>query len=136
MSFSISCSLLKLMSIKSVMPFNHLILWCPLLPSFFASIKVFSMSQLFTSGSKGIGASASASVFPVIIQSLLRLGLTGLISLLFKGQSRVFSSSLKASILHCLAFCMVQLSHLYQDYWKNHSFDYTDLCQQSHVSAF
>ena len=35
----------------------------------------------------------------------------------------------------CSAFFMVQLSHLY-DYWKNHSFDYTDLCQQSDVSTF
>ena len=41
--------------------------------------------------------------------------------------------SSKASILRCSALFMVQLSH---DYWKNHSFDYTDLCRQSNVSAF
>ena len=48
LSFTISMSLLKLMSIESVMPFNHLIL-CRhlLLPSIFPSIMVFSMSQLF-----------------------------------------------------------------------------------------
>ena len=40
----------------------------------------------------------------------------------------------KTSILRSLAFFMIQLS--YQDYWKNHSFDYMDLCQQSDVSAF
>ena len=44
LSFTISPSLLKLMSIESMMPSNHLILWCPLLllPSIFPSIKVFS----------------------------------------------------------------------------------------------
>ena len=44
--------------------------------------------------------------------------------------------SSKASILWCSAFFMVQLSHPINDYWKNHSFDYMDLCQQSNVSAF
>ena len=44
LSFTVSWSLLKLMSIKSMMPSNHLILWCPLLLllSIFPSIKVFS----------------------------------------------------------------------------------------------
>ena len=43
LSFTISQSLLKLMSIESVMPSNHLILCCPLLlPSFFPSMRVFS----------------------------------------------------------------------------------------------
>ena len=50
----------------------------------------FPMSQLFASGGKSIGASASASVLPMNIQGLFPLGLTGLISLLFKGLSRVF----------------------------------------------
>ena len=44
--------------------------------------------------------------------------------------------SWKASILWCSAFFMVQLSHLYMTTGKNHSFDYTDLWQQSDVSAF
>ena len=44
LSFAISRSLLKLMSVELVMPFNHLVLWCPLLllPSVFPSIRVFS----------------------------------------------------------------------------------------------
>ena len=42
LSFTISRSLLKLMSIELVMPFNHLILCHPLLPSIFPSIRVFS----------------------------------------------------------------------------------------------
>ena len=41
--------------------------------------------------------------------------------------------SSKASILLCSPLFLVQLSH---DYWKDHSFDYTDLCWQSDVSAF
>ena len=47
--FTISRSLLKLMSIESVMPSNHLILCCPLflLPSIFPSIKVFSNESAF-----------------------------------------------------------------------------------------
>ena len=48
LSFTISRSLLKLMSVESVMPSNHLILCCPLLlpPSIFPSIKVFSMESV------------------------------------------------------------------------------------------
>ena len=53
----------------------------------------FQMSQLFTSGGQSIGASASASVLPMNIQGWFPLGLTGLISLQFKGLSRVFSST-------------------------------------------
>ena len=83
------------MSIESVMPSNHPILCCPLLllPSVFASIRVFSKSQLFASGGQSIGTSASASVLPMNIQGWYPLGLTGLISLLSKGLSGVFSST-------------------------------------------
>ena len=70
LSFTVFLSLLKLMSIESVMPSNHLILCHPLLllPSIFPSIKVFSMSQFFESGGQSIGVSASASVLPMNIQ--------------------------------------------------------------------
>ena len=53
----------------------------------------FQMSQLFTSGGQCIGASASASILPMNIRGWFLLGLTGLISLLSKGLSRVFSST-------------------------------------------
>ena len=43
--------------------------------------------------------------------------------------------SLKASILQCSAFFMVQLTSVH-DYWRNHSFDYTDLFQQNNVFVF
>ena len=63
-------SLLKLISIELVMPSNHLILCRPLLllPSIFPSIRVFPMSQFFTSGGQSIGVSASASVLLMNIQ--------------------------------------------------------------------
>ena len=55
----------------------------------------FPVNQLFTSGGQSTGASASASVLPMNIQEWFPLGLTGLISLLSKGLSRVFSSTTK-----------------------------------------
>ena len=69
LSITISQGLLKLLSIKSVMPSNHLILCHPLLllPSVFPNIRVFSNEWLFTSGNQSIGASASASVLPMNI---------------------------------------------------------------------
>ena len=94
LSFTIFWSLLKLMSIKSVMLSNHLILCRPLLllPSIFSSIRVFSNESALPIGDQSIGASVSASVLPMNIQGGFSLGLTGLISLLSKGLLRVFSS--------------------------------------------
>ena len=92
LSFTISWSLLKLMSVKSVMPSNHLILYHPLLlPSIFPALGSFPMSWLFTSGGQSVGA--SASVLPMNIQDWLPLGLTSLISLQSKELSRVFSNT-------------------------------------------
>ena len=70
LSFTISQSLVKLMSIESVMPSNHLILCNPLLllPSIFPSVRVFPISQFFASGGQSIGVSASASVLLMNIQ--------------------------------------------------------------------
>ena len=62
-------------------------------PQSFSASGSFLMSRLFASGSQSIGASASASVLLVNIQGWFPLGLTGLISLLFKGLSRVSSST-------------------------------------------
>ena len=91
---------------SSVVPFSCL-------QSFPAS-GFFPVSQLFASGGQSTGASASASVLPMNIQSWFLLGLTSLISLQSKRLSRVFSNhSSKASILQHSAFFMVQLSHPY-----------------------
>ena len=94
-SFTISQSSLKHMSVELVILSNHLILCHPLflLPSIFPSIRVFSNESVFTSGGQSIGASASASVLPMNIQGWFPLELTGFISLLSKGVSRVFSST-------------------------------------------
>ena len=70
LSITNSQSLFKLMSIESVMPFSHLILCRSLLllPPIPPSIGSFPMSQLFASGGKSIGVSASASVLPMNAQ--------------------------------------------------------------------
>ena len=107
---------------SSVTPFSS----C--LQSFLASGS-FPKSQLFASGGQSIGAAASASVLPMSIQVCIPLGLTGLISLLSKGLSRVFFNttvqkhqySLVCSLLYDATLAYVH------DYWKNHCFDYTDL---------
>ena len=93
LSFTISWSLLKLMSIKLVMPSNHLILCHPLLLHLQSSVS-FQMSQFFTSGGQSIGASASTGVLPMNIQDQFPLGLSGLISLQSKGLSRVFPNTI------------------------------------------
>ena len=59
----------------------------------FPALGFFLMSRLFATGGQSIGASASASVLPKNIQDWYPLGLTSLISLLFKGFSRVFSNT-------------------------------------------
>ena len=59
----------------------------------FPALGSFLMSQLFASGSQGIGAEALAPALPINNQGWFPLGLTGLISLLSKGLSRVFSST-------------------------------------------
>ena len=94
LSITNSQTLLKLMSIESVMSSNHLILCHPLLFCFqsFPASGSFPVSQ-FSSGGQIIGVSASASVFPVNIQDCFHLGLTGLISLQSKELSRVFSNT-------------------------------------------
>ena len=102
-------SLLKLMSIKLMMPSNHLILCCPffLLPSIFPSIRVFSNESVLciqwpkkkkkirvrVSG-QSIEVSALASVLLMNIQDWFPLELTGLISLQSKGLVRVFSNTM------------------------------------------
>ena len=71
------------------------------------------MSQFFTSRGQSIGVSASASVLPMNIQDWFPLGLTGLISLQFKGFSRVFSNTTvqKHQFFGAQVFFTVQFSH-------------------------
>ena len=117
------------------MPSNHLILCCLvlLLPSIFPSSGSFPMSQLFTSCGQSIGASPSASVLPMNIQGRFPLGLSGLISLQSRRLSRVFSSTTvrKQKFFSSQPY-LWSLTSIH-NYWKNHSFDYTDFCQKSDI---
>ena len=113
LSFTISWSLLKLMSIESVMPFqpSHPLL-SPSPPAFSLSQhQSFLMSQLFRSSGQSTGASASASVLPMNIQDWFPLELTGLISLAVQRtlKSLLQHHSSKASILWGSAFFMINL---------------------------
>ena len=98
--FTICWSLLKFMSIESVMPSNHLILCRPLLllPSIFPSIREWVDSS--SSGGQSIRASTSASILPMNIQDWFPLGSTCLISL----QSKGISKSSPASQFNSISF--------------------------------
>ena len=123
-----SPSLLKFMSIESVMLSKHLILCWPIsfcLQSFPTSGS-FPMSWLFASGDQSTGVSASASVHPMNIQVWYPLGLISLILLLSKGLSRVFSSTTvqKHQFFSAQPPLCPALRSIH-DYWKNHTFAIT-----------
>ena len=123
-----SLSITKFMSIELMMPSNdlslchhHLFSSCP---QSFPTSGSFPMNQFFTSGGQSIGVSASASVLPMNFLGWFPLGLTGLISLLSRELSRIFSStvvqSIDSSVLSLLHGATLTSIH---HYWKNHSFD-------------
>ena len=117
LSFTIYQSLLKLMSVESVMPSNQLILCHPLLllPSIFPHIRVFSNeSALHIRWQKYW--SFSCSISPSIEYSrLISFRIDWLISLQRSLKSLLQQHSSKAWILQCSAFFMVQLSHLFMN---------------------
>ena len=86
-------NLLRFISVESVMLTNCLTLYCPLflLPSIFPGLGFFPISLIFASGGQSVGVSASASILPMNIQGWFPLGL---IFLLSKGLSRVFSNTI------------------------------------------
>ena len=114
------------MFIEAVMLSKHLILYQPLssCPQYFPALGSFPMNQFFASGGQIIGASASASVLN--IQGWFPLGLTGLISILSKRLSKVFSNITIRNInsLALSLFYSPTLTSIH-DCWENHSFDYT-----------
>ena len=134
-----SQSLLRLMSIESVMPSNHLIL-CRLLlllPSIFPSIRVFSNEAVL-----GIRWpkcwSFSFSISPSSEYSgLISFRMDWLDLLAFQGilKSLLQHHGAKAPILRCSVFFMVQLSHSYMTTGKTIALT-IDFCRQSDVSAF
>ena len=114
-SLAIPPSLLKLMSIESVMPFHHLILCCPLLllPSIFPSLRVFSNQlALLMRWLKYWSFSISPSnTYSELIS--FRIDWFDLLAVQRILKSLLQHHSLKTSILQCLSFFMVHLSHLY-----------------------
>ena len=128
LSFTISWSLLKLISIESVMPANYLVLCHPLLLCLqtFPASESFPVSQLFTSSGQSIGLSASASVLPVNSQGWVPL----VWSAGFPRYSQESSLASQVESINSSALSLLNgptvISVL--DYWRNHSFDYTDLC--------
>ena len=124
LSITISWSFLNLMSIKLVMPSNHLILCCPLLLvlSILPSIRI--VSWLFASGVQSTGASGSESVLPVNIQHWFPLGLT-VLSPCHPEDSQGSSPAPQFKSINSLAASLLYgpiLTSIH-DYWKNHSFD-------------
>ena len=133
-----SWNLLKLMSIELVMPSNYLILCHPLLlpPSIFPSIRVFSnKSVLRIRWPKYWSFSFSISHSNEYL-GLISFRMDWLDLLAVQGTLKSLQHhSSKASILWRSSFFTVQLTPIH-DYWKNQSFDYSDLCWQRNVSAF
>ena len=124
LSITNSWNLLKLMSIESVMPSNHLILCHPLLlpPSIFPSIRIFSSGSVLHIRWPEYW-SFSFSISPSNEYSGLisfRMDWLGLLAVRGTLKSLLQHHSSKASILRCSDF---QLSHLYMTTGKNHSFD-------------
>ena len=96
----------------------------------------FPMNQLFTSGSQSFGA--SASVLPVNTQDWFPLGWTVWSPCSprdFQESSPIPQFESINSLVHSLHYYGPTLTSIHEC-WKNHSFDYTDLCWQSNVSAF
>ena len=124
LSITNSQSLLKFMSIESVMPSNHLILCCPLLLllSVFPSIRVFSNeSVLHIRWPKYYSFSISPSnEYSGLIS--FRMDWLDLLAVQGTLKSLLQHHSSKASILWCLAFFRPTLTSIH-DYQKNHSFD-------------
>ena len=135
LSITISQSMLKLMSIESVLPSNRLIL-CrpfPLLPSNFPSIRIFSnVLVLHIRRPKYLSFSISPSNE---YSELISFRMDWLDLLAVQGTLKSLLHSFKASVLQRSAFFMGQLTSVH-DYWKDHSFDHMELCWQSDVSAF
>ena len=120
LSITNSQSLLKLMSIELVMPFNHLILCCPLLLLLsMLSIRVFSSDSVLCIRCQSTGVSASTSVLSMNIQDWFPLGFTGLISLQSKGISRIFSNTtVQKHQFLALSFLYSPTLTSIHDYWK------------------
>ena len=131
LSITNSWSLLRLVFIESLMPSNHLILFCPLLlpPSIFSSISVFSNELVLRIRwpkywSFSFSTSPSNAYTGLIS---FRMNWFYLLDVQRTLKSLLQHHSSKASILLHSVFFMVQISHLYLTTGKNHSCEYMDL---------
>ena len=127
LSITNSHSFPKFISIESMMPSNYLILCRPvlILPSIFPRIRVFSNESVLHNRCPKDG-NFSFSISPSNEYSGLisfRIDWLDLHAVQGTLKSLLQHHSSKASILWQSAFFMVQLSHLYMNFWKNHSFD-------------
>ena len=143
LSFTISLSLFKLMSTELMIPANHLILCCPLLllPTIFPSIRVFSNESALHSRWLGLQKvlGFSSRISPSNEYSGLvsfRIDWFDLLAVQGTLKSLLQHHNLKASILSVLSLLYGSTLPSVYDYWKNHSFEYADLCWQSDASAF
>ena len=131
LSITNSWSLLKLMSIKSVMPSNYLILCYPLIlpPSIFPSIRIFSNeSALHIRRPKYWSFSFSISPSNEYLK-LISFRIDWFDLLAVQGTQKSSSAPQFESInFWCSTFFWSNVIFVH-DYWKNHSFDYTDFCQ-------
>jgi len=138
LSFTISQCLLRFISIESVMPSNHLILCCLLLllPSIFPSIGVFSNeSALHLSWPEYWSFSFSPSNEHSGLISF-RIDWFDFLAILRDPQEPFPAPQFESISSSAFSLLLVQLSTSILDYWKNYSFDYMDLCQQSDIFAF
>ena len=140
LSFSISWSLLKLMSIELMISFNHLIL-CHLLlflPFNFPSIRDFSnKSARRIRWPKYWTLNFSISPSNEYLRLIsFRINWFDIFAVQGRLKSLLQHHNSKASILQCSAFFMVQLSHSHMTTGKTHCFDYMNFCWQSDVSSF
>ena len=136
--FIISWSLLKLMSIESMILSNNLILYRPslLFPSVFPSIRVFSNELALGIRWPKYWSKDSVSVLPKNIQGWFLYD--WLISSPWNPKDSQVSSLAQFKSINSLALSLLYGPALtsVHDCWTNHSFDKMDLCQQSDVSAF
>ena len=137
LSITDSWTLLKLTSIKSVMPSKYLILCHPLLlPSIFPSIRVSSNESVlhirwpkYWSFSFSISPSNEYSGL-----TSFRMGWLDLLAV--QGTLKSIQHQFKIIISSVLSFLHSPTLTSIHDYWKKHSFDWMDLCWLSNVSAF
>ena len=106
-------------------------------PQIFPASGSFQMSQLFAWGGQSIGVSASASDLPMNTQDWSLLGWTvGSPCSPRDSQESSPTPQFKSINSSVLSFPHSPTLTSVHDYWRNHSFDYMDLCWQSNVSAF